>query len=126
MKYLIYILLGIIVSFNLSAYAAEYVPATDENQAKKEAKEISGRDDPFNPLVMDDGSDRSSVGAGLGVNGVFIDNKMRFAIIQYRGKTQVVRQGESFLDWKVVMIGKTNVNLVHSNGTQVSLIVGGK
>ncbi len=111
--------------FTMPALAAEYVQATDENQATKEAKEISGRDDPFNPLVMDDGSDRSSVGAGLSATGIFVDNQTRLVILQYRGKSQVLRQGQSFLDWKVVQIGKNNVNLVHSNGTQVSLIVGG-
>ncbi len=111
--------------FTIPALAAEYVQATDENQATKEAKEISGRDDPFNPLVMDDGSDRSSVGAGLSATGIFVDNQTRLVILQYRGKSQVLKQGQSFLDWRVVQIGKSNVNLVHSNGTQVSLIVGG-
>lgn len=116
---------ALLMLFVMPAFAADYVQATDENQATKEAKEISGRDDPFNPLVMDDGSDRSSVGAGLNATGIFVDNQIRLVILQYRGKSQVLRQGQSFLDWKVVQIGKNNVNLVHSNGTQVSLIVGG-
>jgi hypothetical protein len=120
------ILFFLFVMTSVSAYAADYVPATDEQKAINEAKEISGRSDPFNPLVSDDGLDRSSVGAGLSATGVFVDNAMRLVILQYRGKTQVVRQGGTFMDWRVVQIGKNTVNLLHSNGTQVSLIVGGK
>ncbi len=124
-RYLL-ILFSLFTLTSIVAHAEEYVPATDEQKAVNEAKEISGRSDPFNPLVSDDGLDRSSVGAGLSATGVFVDNSVRLVILQYRGKSQVVRQGGTFMDWRVIQIGKNTVNLIHSNGTQVSLIVGGK
>lgn len=107
------------------------IPATDLEEAEKQAKEISGRDDPFKSLVVEEGALEGFRGVprseteGLLLTGVFINGATPTAILQRGSKSYYVTPGMSVENLKVVGVEEDKVNLVSKTGKRYVIKIGG-
>ncbi len=106
------------------------IPATDVKEAEKQAKEVSGREDPFKSLLMEEstGGFRSvprSEAEGLLLTGVFINGGAPTAIMQRGNKSYYVNPGMLVENLKVVSVEENRVDLISKTGKRFVIKMGG-
>lgn len=106
------------------------IPATDVKEAEKQAKEVSGREDPFKSLLMEEstGGFRSvprSEAEGLLLTGVFINGGAPTAIMQRGNKSYYVNPGMLVENFKVVSVEENRVDLISKTGKRFVIKMGG-
>ncbi len=106
------------------------IPATDVKEAEKQAKEVSGREDPFKSLLMEEtpGGFRAvprSEAEGLLLTGVFINGGAPTAIMQRGNKSYYVAPGMLVENLKVVSVEENRVDLISKTGKRYVIKMGG-
>lgn len=106
------------------------IPATDVKEAEKQAKEVSGREDPFKSLLMEEttGGFRTvprSEAEGLLLTGVFINGGLPTAIMQRGNKSYYVNPGMIVENLKVVSVEENRVDLISKTGKRFVIKMGG-